>query len=330
MRNRSGSGGFTLVELLVVIAIIGILVALLLPAVQAAREAGRRSSCLNNLKQISLGLHNHHDIVKRLPPGCAADQPPFGTAASNWGSSWKVYLLPYIEQGPIHDKWQFNTSSGYTNANNIGLVNQLTIGVYRCPSTTLPDMSPYSNTSGFLTMFTCYQGNAGSANSAHQPLNAGNGHGPSAATGPLFANSKATLAHLTDGTSNTILVGEQSDHQRNLAGQPIIGGFGAITSQGPHGWHMGASDSSVGQNNGERHFNCVSTRWEINRRGLDGSSANGAHDNTGNNIPFNSNHAGGCCMALGDASTRYVSQTIPLLTLQQLAAGNDGSAAQFE
>ena len=126
--ERRTKAGFTLVELLVVIAIIGVLVALLLPAVQAAREAARRSSCLNNSKNISLAMHNHHDTLLRFPPGCANDKTPLGTHATGagWGSSWKVYLLPYIEQNALYSKWIFDgNSSGYTNATNMPLVNKL-------------------------------------------------------------------------------------------------------------------------------------------------------------------------------------------------------------
>ena len=78
------------------IAIIGVLVALLLPAVQAAREAARRSQCTNNLKQLGLAIHNHHDSRGYMPPGTSQDQPPYGPAASNWGASWMVYILPFI------------------------------------------------------------------------------------------------------------------------------------------------------------------------------------------------------------------------------------------
>src|SRR6188474_2683919 len=95
---------FTLVELLVVIAIIGVLVALLLPAVQAAREAARRMSCSNNLKQLSLALHNYEDTHKTLPPaGIDSNQ-----------MSWTVLLLPYMEQKPLYD--QFNFNKGAWNA----------------------------------------------------------------------------------------------------------------------------------------------------------------------------------------------------------------------
>src|SRR5687768_4677827 len=94
---RKRTGAFTLVELLVVIAIIGVLVALLLPAVQAAREAARRSQCSNNLKQIGLAFHNFHDVRNSFPPLRIA-------GAEGWASCW-VLILPYMEQNAAYDAW---------------------------------------------------------------------------------------------------------------------------------------------------------------------------------------------------------------------------------
>src|SRR5438128_11538195 len=104
--------GFTLIELLVVIAIIGILVSLLVPAVQKVRSAVARTQCVNNLKQLALALHSHHGVWRRLPPGGTGDTPPFGTAtvAPNnmyGGASWMIFLLPYLEQETTFNQLQF-------------------------------------------------------------------------------------------------------------------------------------------------------------------------------------------------------------------------------
>ena len=117
--------GFTLVELLVVIAIIGLLVGLLLPAVQAVREAARRSQCTNNLKQIGLALQNYHDSQGVFPPGYIDRNPnpastPDNDLGPGWG--WAAFLLPYLEQGNLYN--QINFSQGVTVGNNATISQQ--------------------------------------------------------------------------------------------------------------------------------------------------------------------------------------------------------------
>ena len=154
----SRRGAFTLAELLVVIAIIGMLIGLLLPAVQSAREAGRRVQCLNNLKQIGLGLLSYHESQMEFPPGGASDVVPFGVLpkynGTSGGSSWMVYLLPFIEQRSLYDRWQFyggdvnNAGSGWCNANNENLKSTTQLPGYRCPSTSLPLQSTWVGATG--------------------------------------------------------------------------------------------------------------------------------------------------------------------------------------
>src|SRR5262245_18870549 len=141
-------GGFTLVELLVVIAIIGVLVALLLPAVQAAREAARRSSCSNNLKQLAIGCHNYHDVTLKFPmnyattPGNAHWTEPPDTLHRS--TSWMVQVLPFVEQKPLHDQIDFrfdvklDPRNGPTvnspNSPSNAFVARTVIKTYLCPS----------------------------------------------------------------------------------------------------------------------------------------------------------------------------------------------------
>ncbi|MCE9562668.1 MAG: DUF1559 domain-containing protein [Planctomycetes bacterium] len=314
--------GFTLIELLVVIAIIAILIGLLLPAVQKVREAAARMSCSNNMKQLGIALHSYHDTYQNFPVGCEPDKNSTGGVASSWGSSWKVYILPYIEQGAIYSKWSFASSSGYSNGANLALVSNITLKPYRCPSSPLPDFSPYSNTGSYKEMFSSYVGVAGGYNDAGL-ISTGNA-GIVSGGGILFPNSKITMTSISDGTSNTLLVGEQSDHLRDANNQPIIGSFGAITSQGPHGWTMGANGwtttpPSYGSGTDNRAFNTTTTRYQINQHGMANNCSAGTCDNTGNNIPYSSGHTGGANMVFADGSVRFLNNSTNLVTLVALS-----------
>ena len=327
---RSNRRGFTLIELLVVIAIIAILIGLLLPAVQKVREAAARMSCQNNLKQIGIALHSFHDANGRMPPGGGDDTTPFGSGPSGWGSSWKVYILPHIEQDNIFKQWQFNSySSGWQNVNNLTLVNKITIKTYRCPSSTLPDFTPGSTTNvcDSFQMFTSYVGVAGTTldNPVNTNIGCCEGTGPiNGGSGILCTNCQIKMTQITDGTSNTILAGEQSDFLRDTANQPILSSGWPVTSQGPHGWVMGAGGGGVGAVNGERQFNITTIRWTINQRGLGASAANGTNFNSGSNFPFTSVHSGGANMLMGDGSVRFMRDSTTLVVLQALGSRDRG------
>jgi len=145
--NSKMGRGFTLVELLVVIAIIGILVGLLLPAVQAAREAARRMSCSNNLKQIGLAFHNYADVHKSYPSGYFAKIPNNKTSSERSLWSWGAFLLPYVEQASLYDALQPGTillETHLATAQGLTLL-QTPISVYRCPSDIGPDLNNFDD-----------------------------------------------------------------------------------------------------------------------------------------------------------------------------------------
>ncbi len=322
-------GGFTLIELLVVIAIIAVLIALLLPAVQQAREAARRSQCKNNLKQLGLALHNFHDTFNRFPAGTNPDIEPWKTPGStdaNYGSNWKIFILPYIDQAPIYGKWQFNTSSGYSNSNNITpLLAKNMISVYRCPSSTLPDFS----TRWHQTMYTSYTALSGSTGDATAYAAAGGGLVSD--KGVLGNKSMTKIKDITDGTSNTIMVGEQSNDLRDgnnavILGNAYSGSVGvSITAQGPDPWSIGSHLTSTNE-----LYNITTIRWPINKRWTTSLGTQGVTDNVGNNIPLSSQHVGGAHLLFGDGAVRFLSDNLNLTTLFNLAQRDDGQTISLE
>lgn len=188
MKQR-GCTGFTLVELLVVIAIIGILIALLLPAVQAAREAARRSQCTNNLKQIALAMHNYNDTHKRLPP--------FAVKDNNWRWAWGALTLPFIEQQAVHDKLAISQTFTMPRLTDTTLTAEIKeilasdFPAYRCPSDVGKTTNPNFN----------------SATEAYGTCNYAMSLGVSR---PSPEQCEGKFQEITDGLSNTLLVGEKA------------------------------------------------------------------------------------------------------------------------
>jgi prepilin-type N-terminal cleavage/methylation domain-containing protein/prepilin-type processing-associated H-X9-DG protein len=200
LRRRSG---FTLVELLVVIAIIGVLVALLLPAVQTAREASRRSSCTNNLRQIGLGMQLFHDTFLRLPAGTVWE-PGAGGNQKGSEATWITHLLPYVEQETLYRTGDFNQGFGQGNAGHPNnTITSTFLKLTRCPS----DVHP---------VIICSWG--ASVAWARGNYVANNGIGPMVETttidtnlrqqGVFMLQSKNRFADITDGTTNTVFVSE--------------------------------------------------------------------------------------------------------------------------
>ena len=194
---RRSNQGFTLIELLVVIAIIAILIGLLLPAVQKVREAAARTKCTNNLKQIGLAMHNYHSAHEKLPPGYTSNVAPNNSdLGPGWG--WGTHLLPYLEQEPLYRR--FDLKLGIEHPAHAVPRTQV-LSVFRCPSDEpLQEVFTVDNTSAKVA-FASYAGVYGTAEVADDP---------GAGEGALFRNSKVRLTDITDGTSQTIFVGERS------------------------------------------------------------------------------------------------------------------------
>ncbi len=274
---RAKRSGFTLVELLVVIAIIGVLVALLLPAVQAAREAARRSQCQNNLKQMGLGLHNHHDVHKVFPTGgmdyysarTYANGGPEVTTRQGWG--WLYQLLPFIEQQNL---WE-NTNEAFIRATPVK--------TYFCPSRRAPMV-----VAGYA--LNDYAGNAGTYTSTGYAW--GDGY-----NGCVIRNTQSPVGfqNITDGTTNTIFVGEKR-----------LDRFAMGTSQ---------CDDNEGYGSG---WDWDIVRWGNNppmpdRRGTDQCE-----------VLFGSLHPAGCNFALADGSVRIISYQVDIVAFQRLCERGDG------
>lgn len=170
MFERGRKKGFTLVELLVVIAIIGILIALLLPAVQAAREAARRMQCSNKVKQQSLALHNYHDVHKKFPPGKLSVGGGFG---GPYFTNWCLAILPFIEQQALHEQYNHNVRNRHDDNR---AVNQTVVDTFNCPTDDGPPelRRPASGPCRYDYAHSSYRCIAGRSNGHH---NDPNGHG---------------------------------------------------------------------------------------------------------------------------------------------------------
>ncbi|MEX1039282.1 MAG: DUF1559 domain-containing protein [Pirellulaceae bacterium] len=278
---------FTLVELLVVIAIIGVLVALLLPAVQQAREAARRMQCTNHMKQIGLALHNYHDTLGSFPPGWIP-YSDYSNSTPAWG--WAAYILPFKEQGALHEGLRVGEvavpggpGGNGSQAQPYFDLAQTVISTYRCPSDTGPDLHPETSSDWlYQTSLNNYvaavRSNRAPTDDTH--VNAGDPN-----RGGFYAYSKTKMRDLMDGTTNTIAISER-----------------VWEFTGDHGLGPAYAGTWVGCGRTDKDHRCVQTLGFAPRRPIN----NGGRSHT----TVSSNHPGGVNVCLFDGSVRFISENI--------------------
>lgn len=334
-RDESSRAGFTLVELLVVIAIIGILVALLLPAVQAAREAARRTQCQNNLKQFGLGFQNYLSTNKKFAPGWSEDNV-FPRADRGPNFTWGALILPYLEETSIYDQFDLKQKStagtvgGATE--NIDLIG-LDLPLFRCPSHEDPGPQSIAGNGGFTppipqigisnyvgsgtTCLVCYFG--------HVPDLADGGGAFVSATcrelpttiplkkmtkqnGVLFRNSETSMQQISDGSSHTFLVGERifGEIRDSGSGQSFFSASYWATLPAPSSYQQACYAG----------LPIAATRYE---------NALKAPFINGHPFGFSSKHSGGVQVVYCDGSVRFVNEDTDELTLEYQVRIADGN-----
>lgn len=322
------SSGFTLVELLVVIAIIGVLVGLLLPAVQSAREAARRISCGNNFKQLGLAMHNYASANKGLPHAAKIQGAQHAPTAF-------VLILPYMEETALYDQMQSVGFAAPTNwwmgsgAANTAVLRNILNGVkiagYRCPSTPMPETRAVGGTEQMVASYIMI---AGSSDDATVD---GTGWGANrcSAGGVFPGNISYDFGAITDGTSKTMMLGEQSNWTNKLRNNwrtgfsssgPWMGiknprlakGNGTLSSSGSHG--------AGGLTTDMRSYGFTTLRLPPNPNSAPGYTA-GNNCNTA----LTSAHPAGVMIGLADGSVQFITDEIDLQTYYNMGNKNDGN-----
>ena len=323
--RRPATFGFTLVELLVVIAIIGILIALLLPAVQAAREAARRMQCSNNQKQVALAFHNFHSAFGHFPHG---QNKPLAIILNSEidKHGWFPLILPYVEQNALHEEFQKVLRGEGTAADgSAGTESRVwwtyqrwnSVAAFACPS---DGASPKVITSGWSEspggqpensqgFSGNYVGLAGST--VFNPSSDANGEN---LNGIFYAHSKTRIADIRDGSSNTLLVGELV-----LVEEPA-GTMWVIDHRGRY-WNIHQGNTLFSTLHPPNTTVGDRSTWCIDKPPHAPCQSNGT-DNVFQAL--RSYHTGGVNVALADGSVQFLSENIDLTTYQALGSRNGG------
>jgi prepilin-type N-terminal cleavage/methylation domain-containing protein len=337
-RKPFGRAGFTLVELLVVIAIIGVLVALLLPAVQVARESARRMQCVNNLKQMALAVHNYAEVHGVYPTGHIIPRNKAGANGHKTIAPWQVIILPFVEQKALFDIYDFNVFSDEDGAGGVNKTVRMTsLAVYRCPTDLkageLGDPGDYPlGTRRFLGQIFARSSYVGVAGKSYGqvpdcPDRCGNWdftygeavqlvRGVGAGWRGVFSvvddqavgsTLKAIRqAEVTDGTSNTFIIGEAHKPKDRPDRAPF--------------WALGGNTYTIR----EIYINAWTLRY------LEYNTCEAAWPQNHCQRGYGTWHPGGLNFALGDGSARFVSRNIDMEVLGSLASMAGGETVDLQ
>ena len=338
--------GFTLVELLVVIAIIGILIGMLLPAVQQVREAARRASCSNKIRQIALASHNYQSSRDELPDGIYVNKD--SSNIGFYGQTVFTKILPHIEQNNVYDRWNFEDSGTAAESNSFDsngdksadAPSASVIDLFICPSDqfTEPVVELDYSVSGYATGFfgvMSYVGNCGTYSTYFRDAGmqddgaffmTGPDSKPTASLDNLEENAKpSSLDSMYDGTSNTFLFGEKYHFDTNFEDILRAGGSSQFSRYRLDAWSVwgwfGGGNGTTGT--------FSSTQMPLNYVVPDDASASYVEVNRRTSA-FGSGHAGGANFAFGDGSVKFIANDIDEVTYQGLSTRDEGEILSGE
>jgi prepilin-type N-terminal cleavage/methylation domain-containing protein/prepilin-type processing-associated H-X9-DG protein len=320
MTKATRRSAFTLIELLVVIAIIGILIALLLPAVQKVRAAAGRIKCANNMKQQGIALHHYHDIYGSFPNGMVNDdeKPPAGYHPE-W--SWMALTMEFYEEGNLYrvaDDYAHKGPKTYNAFGDLGAdpnpAVSTVVKLWTCPADTRTDLTGPGTTdygNHITVAFTEYLGVSGTEAPKYNKY----GVLLNGADGILYHLSRVRFADITDGTSNTLMVGERPPSADLNFGWWF--GSDGRDEKGTGEGTMGAMDQEYFDNVLAARFHCTTPKL--------GLQAGDINDNC-DQVHFWSLHSGGANFLLADGSVRFLPYSIDPTTFLHLCVRNDGQA----
>jgi prepilin-type N-terminal cleavage/methylation domain-containing protein len=296
---------FTLVELLVVIAIIGILIALLLPAVQAAREAARRSQCINNLKQMGLGLMNHHDTFSFYPPGGVTSPWNYypQTVGATGTHGWGVPLLPFTEQSALAE--QYDWKVGYDHANNRTVVITH-LPIFQCPSCPKPNRISANTSCSDYAPMAVVENSVGNDGLRTSGLVDRVGKWTGVMPGLSGRSQPVRINDILDGTTNTLCIVEDAIRPEHWRRTRVVATSGVLGA----GWAN--RDNNIG----------------LNGFSSDGVSTPGpCAVNCTNREEVYSFHPGGANVVCGDGSVHFIQESVSIRVFARLVTRAGGEPA---